>query len=58
MATGDQVDDNFSFQLIEYSPVTEAWMEILKHGDMVEVIKHKGLRNLIRTETEKITQIY
>ena len=58
MATGDQVDDDFSFHLIKYSPVTEAWMEILKHGDMVEVIKHKGLRNLIRTETEKITQIY
>jgi hypothetical protein len=37
---------------------SEIKVEILKHGDRVEVIKPKSLRNLIRTEAKKITQIY
>jgi len=33
-------------------------MEILKHGDAVEVIKPKSLRGLIKAEAEKIARIY
>jgi len=44
-----------TFPVADFSEIK---MEILKHGDMVEVIKPKSLRNLIRTEAEKITQIY
>jgi predicted DNA-binding transcriptional regulator YafY len=36
----------------------EVKMEILKHGADVEVIKPKSLRELIKTEAEKITKIY
>jgi len=42
-------------------PVTdffEVQMEILKHGADVEVIKPKSLRQLIKTEAEKIAKIY
>jgi predicted DNA-binding transcriptional regulator YafY len=33
-------------------------MEILKHGDAVEVIKPKELRDSIKAEAEKIAKIY
>jgi predicted DNA-binding transcriptional regulator YafY len=33
-------------------------MEILKHGDRVEVIKPKALRDLIKTEAQSISKIY
>jgi predicted DNA-binding transcriptional regulator YafY len=32
--------------------------EILKHGDQVKVIRPKSLRELIKTEAEKISKIY
>ncbi len=44
-----------TFPVADFSEIK---MEILKHGDMVEVIKPKSLRNLMRTEAERITQIY
>jgi len=44
-----------TFPVADFSEIK---MEILKHGDMVEVIKPKSLRSLIRTEAKKITQIY
>jgi len=37
---------------------SEIKMEILRHGALVEVIKPKGFRDLIKTEAKKITQIY
>ena len=37
---------------------SEIKMEILKHGDMVEVIKPKSLRELIKAEAESIADIY
>ena len=37
---------------------SEIKMEILRHGSIVEVIKPKSLRDLIKAEAEKITQIY
>jgi len=40
------------------SDFSEIKMEILKHGDMVEVIKPKGLRELIKAEAERISRIY
>jgi len=40
------------------SGFSEIKMEILKHGADVEVIKPKSLRELIKAEAEKITQIY
>jgi predicted DNA-binding transcriptional regulator YafY len=33
-------------------------MEILKHGGMVEVIKPKSLKDLIKAEAQKIAKIY
>jgi predicted DNA-binding transcriptional regulator YafY len=36
----------------------EVKMEILRHGDKVEVIKPKSLRKLIKTEAENILKIY
>ena len=44
-----------SFPVADFSEIK---MEILRHGDMVEVIKPKSLRDLIKAEAEKITQIY
>ncbi len=40
------------------SDLSEIKREILKHGDEVEVIKPKNLRNLIKVEAEKIVKIY
>jgi len=36
----------------------EIKMEVLKHGDMVEVIKPKNLRELIKNEAKNIAKIY
>jgi len=44
-----------SFPVADFSEIKR---EILKHGDMVEVVKPKSLRRLIKTEAEKITEIY
>ena len=44
-----------SFPVSDFSEITR---EILKHGDEVEVIKPKNLRNLIKAEAEKIAKIY
>ena len=44
-----------SFPVSDFSEITR---EILKHGDAVEVIKPKTLRDLIKTEAEKIVKIY
>jgi proteasome accessory factor C len=44
-----------SFPVADFSEIR---MEILRHGAMVEVIKPKSLRELIKSEAEKITQIY
>ena len=44
-----------SFPVSDFSEIK---MEILKHGDQVEVIKPKCLRALIKTEAENITKIY
>ena len=44
-----------SFPLSDFSEIKR---EILKHGDAVEVIKPKILRDLIKTEAEKIVKIY
>lgn len=44
-----------SFPVADFSEIKR---EILKHGDMVEVIKPKSLRDLIKAEAEKITKIY
>ena len=40
------------------SDFSEIKMEILKHGDAVEVIKPKELRDSIKAEAEKIAKIY
>jgi predicted DNA-binding transcriptional regulator YafY len=44
-----------SFPVSDFSEITR---EILKHGDAVEVIKPKTLRDLIKAEAEKIAKIY
>jgi predicted DNA-binding transcriptional regulator YafY len=44
-----------SFPVSDFSEIKR---EILKHGDAVEVIKPKTLRDLIKTEAEKIVKIY
>jgi predicted DNA-binding transcriptional regulator YafY len=44
-----------SFPVSDFSEIKR---EILKHGDAVEVIKPKNLRNLIKAEAEKIAKIY
>jgi len=40
------------------SDFSEIKREILKHGDEVEVIRPKELRDLIKAEAEKIAKIY
>jgi len=44
-----------SFPVADFSEIK---MEILKHGDMVEVIKPKRLRELIKAEAKGIAKIY
>ncbi len=44
-----------SFPVADFSEVK---MEILKHGDQVEVIKPKALRDLVKTEAQNISKIY
>jgi len=44
-----------TFPVADFSEIK---MEILKHGDMVEVIKPKNLRELIKAEAESIAKIY
>jgi len=44
-----------SFSIADFSEIK---MEILKHGGMVEVIKPKSLRDLIKAEAKKIAKIY
>ena len=44
-----------SFPVSDFSEIK---MEILKHGGMVEVIKPKILRDLIKAEAQKIAKIY
>ena len=44
-----------SFPVADFSEIK---MEILKHGDKVEVIKPKALRDLIKTEAQNISKIY
>ena len=44
-----------TFPVADFSEIK---MEILKHGDMVEVIKPKRLRELIKAEAEEIARIY
>jgi predicted DNA-binding transcriptional regulator YafY len=44
-----------SFPVAEFAEIK---MEILKHGDKVEVIKPKALRDLIKTEAQNISNIY
>jgi predicted DNA-binding transcriptional regulator YafY len=44
-----------SFPVSDFSEIK---MEILKHGDQVEVIKLKTLRGLIKAEAQKIAKIY
>jgi predicted DNA-binding transcriptional regulator YafY len=44
-----------SFPVSDFSEIKR---EILKHGDEVEVIKPKSLRDLIKAEAEKIAKIY
>ena len=44
-----------SFPVSDFSEIK---MEILKHGDQVKVIKPKTLRDLTKTEVEKIAKIY
>jgi predicted DNA-binding transcriptional regulator YafY len=44
-----------SFPVADFSEVK---MEILKHGDKVEVVKPKALRDLIKTEAQNISKIY
>jgi predicted DNA-binding transcriptional regulator YafY len=43
------------FPVSDFSEITR---EILKHGDAVEVIKPKTLRDLIKAEAEKIAKVY
>jgi predicted DNA-binding transcriptional regulator YafY len=44
-----------SFPIADFSEIK---MEVLKHGDMVEVIKPKNLRELIKNEAKNIAKIY
>ena len=44
-----------TFPVADFSEIK---MEILKHGDMVEVIKPKSLRELIKAEAKSIANIY
>ena len=44
-----------TFPVADFSEIK---MEILKHGDMVEVIKPKSLRELMKAEAESIAKIY
>jgi predicted DNA-binding transcriptional regulator YafY len=44
-----------SFPVSDFSEITR---EILKHGDAVEVIKPKTLRDLTKAEAQKIAKIY
>ena len=44
--------------ILPVSDFSEIKMEILKHGDAVEVIKPKELRDSIKAEAEKIAKIY
>lgn len=44
-----------SFPVADFSEIK---MEILKHGDMVEVVRPKSLRNLIKSEARNILKIY
>jgi predicted DNA-binding transcriptional regulator YafY len=44
-----------SFSIADFSEIK---MEILKHGDKVEVIKPKSLRELIKNEARNIAKIY
>jgi predicted DNA-binding transcriptional regulator YafY len=44
-----------SFPVADFSEIK---MEILKHGDKVEVVKPKVLRDLIKTEAQNISKIY
>ncbi|HSB06380.1 MAG TPA: WYL domain-containing protein [Thermodesulfobacteriota bacterium] len=44
-----------TFPVADFSEIK---MEILKHGDMVEVIKPKSLRELIKAEAKSIADIY
>ena len=44
-----------TFPVADFSEIK---MEVLRHGAMVEVIKPKGLRELIKAEAERISRIY
>ena len=44
-----------TFPVADFSEIK---MEILRHGSMVEVIKPKNLRDLIKAEAERVTRIY
>ena len=44
-----------SFPVSDFSEIRR---EILKHGDAVEVIKPENLRELIKSEAEKMVKIY
>jgi len=44
-----------SFPVSDFSEIKR---EILKHGDAVEVIRPRNLRDLIRVEVQKIAKIY
>ena len=44
-----------SFPVSDFSEIKR---EILKHGDAVTVIKPESLRELIRSEVEKMVKIY
>jgi predicted DNA-binding transcriptional regulator YafY len=44
-----------SFPVSDFSEIK---MEILKHGGMVEVVRPKSLRDLIKTEAQNILKIY
>jgi predicted DNA-binding transcriptional regulator YafY len=44
-----------TFPMADFSEIK---MEVLRHGAQVEVIKPKSLRELIKTESEKISRIY
>jgi predicted DNA-binding transcriptional regulator YafY len=44
-----------SFPVADFSEIK---MEILKHGDMVEVIKPQSLRETIKEEAKNILKIY
>ncbi len=47
--------EEMSFPVSDFSEIKR---EILKHGDEVEVIKPKDLRDSIKTEAEEIAKIY